>query len=51
MKSNKKLKNTHREINLYYLKKIYREAFYWHLIHMGHGMEKSELEFMVQMKI
>ncbi len=50
MKSNGKLRNTYREINLYYLKKIYKEAFYWHLIHKGHTMEKAELVFMMQMK-
>jgi len=50
MKTVKKLGNTHREINLYYLKKIYNEAFYWHLIHMGHNMEKSELRLLAQMK-
>jgi len=50
MKSNGKLRNTHREINIYYLKKIYKEAFYWCLIHKGHTMEQAELRFLIQMK-
>jgi hypothetical protein len=50
MRSNEKLRNTHREINLFYLKLIYNEAFYWYLIHMGHTMEKAELMFLLNMK-
>lgn len=50
IKPKRKLTNTQREINLYYLKKIYSEAFFWHLIHKGYYLEKSELEYIIQMK-
>lgn len=50
MKSNIKMKNTHREINLYFLKIIYDEAFFWYLIHMDHTMKQSEIEVLTQMK-
>ena len=50
MAQKKKLLNTQRETNLYYLKKLYRDAFYWHLIHKGYTMEKAEREVMIRMQ-
>jgi len=46
----KELLNTRRELKLYFLKKLYEDAFYWHLIHKGHTMEQAELEVIVQMQ-
>jgi len=50
MKSKKQILNTQREMQLYYLKKLYQDSFFWHLIHKGHTMEKAELEIMIQMQ-
>jgi len=50
MKSKKKISNTKREMELYYLKMLYRDAFYWHLIHKGYSMERAELEAMIIMQ-
>ena len=50
MNSNNKLINTKREINLFFLKLIYDESFFWCLIHMGHTLEQSEIEYMMYMK-
>jgi len=50
IKTKNYLLNTHREINLFYLKKIYKEAFYWYLIHKEHYLEKDEIRYMLQMK-
>lgn len=49
MKQNKKLSNTLRETQLFYLKILYNDSFFWQLIHKGHSMEKSELEVLVGM--
>lgn len=50
MISKEKLLNTQQEMKLYYLKLLYRDAFYWHLIHKGYTMEKAELEVMIRMQ-
>jgi len=50
MKSKEKLLNTQREMQLFYLKKLYRDAFFWHLIHKGYSMECAELEVIIQMQ-
>ena len=50
MRSKEKLLNTQREMQLFYLKKLYRDVFFWHLIHKGHSMERAEFEVMIQMQ-
>jgi hypothetical protein len=42
--SNEKMTDNQQKMDLLNLKKLYNDAFYWHLIHKGYTPERAELE-------
>ena len=47
---NPKLDNTRREIQMFFIKKLYIDAYYWHLIGKGYSPEQAEMAIDAAMK-
>jgi len=47
---NKNIPNTRREMNLFYLKILYGQAFYWYLVYKGCKLEPAKMRMIVQTK-
>lgn len=45
-----KIENTRREIQLFFMKQLYKDAYYWHLIGKGYTPKQAEMAVMAEMK-
>ena len=45
-----KMENTRREIQMFFLKQLYKDAYYWHLIGKGYTPEQAEMAIEAAMK-